>query len=34
LPLLHSSTERKTNGELDLMMDFAGTLFCAHYFRC
>lgn len=34
LPLLHTSTERKTNGELDLMMDFAGTLFCAHYFRC
>lgn len=33
LPLLHTSTERKTNGELDLMMDFAGTLFCAHYFR-
>ncbi|AQK46853.1 MAP3K epsilon protein kinase 1 [Zea mays] len=23
LPLLHTSTERKTNGELDLMMDFA-----------
>ncbi|AQK46848.1 MAP3K epsilon protein kinase 1 [Zea mays] len=25
LPLLHTSTERKTNGELDLMMDFADT---------
>jgi hypothetical protein len=34
LPLLHASTERKTNGELDLIMaEFAGTLFCALYFR-
>jgi hypothetical protein len=34
LPLLHSSTERKTNGELDLLMaEFTGTLFCANYLK-
>jgi hypothetical protein len=34
LPLLHTSTERKTNGELDLIMaEFAGTLFCSLLFK-
>lgn len=34
LPLLHSSTERKTNGELDLLIaEFTGNLFCAHYLK-